>query len=353
MLTSLSIKKFRTFGDVTIPLGPISVFIGPNNSGKTNAIRALQLLALAVRTADWPTVPGLTGPDLLGATVSVEGAFGQTKLRLAITGPTPFEREGTASLVLSGDLGWGPTFSAANPRAKGIDGHDFNSRNAPEFLSQALKQVPQALVFFKQLRLTSLSVPLLREPSSVMKDPELGERGEHFAAVLDWVASKPAIDRAIRAELKKTLGLDGFTTQATAAGQKIAATIEGDTSFPATVVSDGVLLYMGLTTAARLVGPGSMLIIEEPENGVHPKRLRALLEQIRELSKRGTQILLTTHSPVLLDEFSREPECITVFDRDGSGTRVSTISGKNAEALTNGDFGAGELWFTGAIGGVP
>ena len=41
------------------------------------------------------------------------------------------------------------------------------------------------------------------------------------------------------------------------------------------------------------------VIIEEPENGIHPRRLKALLEQIRAIGKRGTQVILTTHSPIL------------------------------------------------------
>ena len=43
-LTSLTIRNFKKFDDVTIPLGDPVVFIGPNNSGKTTALQALQSL---------------------------------------------------------------------------------------------------------------------------------------------------------------------------------------------------------------------------------------------------------------------------------------------------------------------
>lgn len=299
MLSSLTIEHFRTFRErVTIPLKPITVFIGPNNSGKTNAIRALQLMA---KDAPRPREPDERT---------------QIELRGELDG-----RPGTLFLHNGGEVAF---------------------------------EVPPLAQFLKRMRVASLSAPVLREPATVVREPQLGERGENFGAVLDWISGRhPAMFRAINEELRATLGVDGCTTLVTDDGKKIAAIIEGDQSFPADVISDGVLLYLGLTTVAHLVGKQSLLIIEEPENGIHPRRLKALLEQIRRIATAGTQVILTTHSPLILDEFSDEPESVVVFERDEKGTHVKQLAEKEMRDVLSGDFGLGDLWYSGAIGGVP
>ncbi len=358
MLTSITIKNFRTFKDVTVPLKPLTVFIGANNSGKTNAIRAIELIAAAAGKSWWADQ---SGPSQRGApaTIEVAGEFRNTKFKALLKGATPIEPLGTAALEFSGEVNWKPAFAQGNQQGtQAPGGHQFASPNAAAFVMNSLIAIqgalPEAFEFFRGVRIASLSVPKLREPSPVSKDPILGERGENFGAVLDWASGKPSLFRSINAELQRVLKVDGCTTLVTDHGMKIAAINEGDQSFGADVISDGVLLYMGLTTVAHLVGPNSLLIIEEPENGIHPRRLKDLLEQIRSIQKRGTQVILTTHSPILLDEFSDEPESIVVFDRDPSGaTHVSQPAPEQLKAVLNGDFGLGSLWFSGAIGGVP
>ena len=185
--------------------------------------------------------------------------------------------------------------------------------------------------------------------------PHLGERGEGFAAVLDDIAgTKPGTKKAIDAELARVSpGISGFTTQAPSPGLKIAALVENDRVFTANEVSDGLLLYLGLTTAAQL-SSGSLLVIEEPENGIHPGRLRAMIDQVRALVKRGTQVILTTHSPLVVSQFKEEPEAILVFERDPlKGTSVTALDPADDILRDLGEMSLGELWTSGAIGGVP
>lgn len=364
MLTSIKVRGFRTLKDVTIPLKPITVFVGPNNSGKTNTVRAIQILLRmagirAPKIGDsrvWPDESNEDSPFSIEAI----GVFEQTQLRVEMTSPSRMEHFGTAALTYSGDVGWSASFRSGSMRSQGPDGRDFHSQNIPDFFDEALRRgaplspgAGRAAQFFRGHRVASLSVPKLREPAAIAREPELGERGENFGAVLDWATSKPALQRRINQELRRVLGIDGFTTKVTHDGMKIAALSEGDESYGADVVSDGVLLYMGLTTAAQMAQSGSILIVEEPENGIHPRRLQALLEQIRRIAELGTQIVLTTHSPVLLDQFSEEPDCLVVFDRDARGTHVSQPDSDQLKQVLSGEFGLGSLWFSGAIGGVP
>ena len=119
-------------------------------------------------------------------------------------------------------------------------------------------------------------------------------------------------------------------------------------------MSDGLLLFIGLAVAAQLKGQGGILAIEEPERGIHPRRLRDLIDNLLRLTKSGTQVVLTTHSPTLLDEFRDTPESVLIFDRDDTGTHVTRLSDRKdwAEELQKG-LPLGDLWYSGVLGGVP
>ena len=119
-------------------------------------------------------------------------------------------------------------------------------------------------------------------------------------------------------------------------------------------ISDGLLLFIGLATAAQLrVGTPSLVAIEEPERGIHPRRLRDVVDYFRRIAMRGTQVIMTTHSPLLLDQFRDLPESVILFDRDESGSHVKRlIDVKDWEQLVEGSP-LGEVWYSGLLGGIP
>lgn len=116
--------------------------------------------------------------------------------------------------------------------------------------------------------------------------------------------------------------------------------------------SSGTLRMLALMTA--LFGEtGSKLIgIEEPENHVHPAALKAFAEYLLKARHR-VQILVTTHSPLLLD-FLNEPGAVCVVRHsDLEGTRVSRENNPEAvhQALEASGFGLGEFYETKGFGG--
>ncbi len=67
-------------------------------------------------------------------------------------------------------------------------------------------------------------------------------------------------------------------------------------------MSDGTLRYLAIVTAMLTRQPGSLLVIEEVDNGLHPSRAHVLVEMLRALGKsRGIDVIVTTHNPALLD----------------------------------------------------
>ena len=92
-------------------------------------------------------------------------------------------------------------------------------------------------------------------------------------------------------------------------------------------MSDGTLRYLAIVTAMLTRQPGSLLVIEEVDNGLHPSRAHVLVEMLRTLGKqRGIDVIVTTHNPALLDAagVSMVP-FITVAHRDGE-TGVSLLT---------------------------
>jgi predicted ATPase len=116
--------------------------------------------------------------------------------------------------------------------------------------------------------------------------------------------------------------------------------------------SSGTLRMLALMTALFGEGGSNLIGIEEPENHVHPTALAAFAEYLLEASKR-VQVLVTTHSPLLLD-FLNDPEAVCIVRHtDQEGTRVnreSNIQGVR-QALEASGFGLGEFYETKGFGG--
>jgi len=115
-------------------------------------------------------------------------------------------------------------------------------------------------------------------------------------------------------------------------------------------ISDGTLRIMAM--ASVLYGGFSLVVLEEPENCVHPRLLGALMDLARGAP---SQVVMTTHSPYLLDH--ARPEEVYVVEKEGLETKVKKLStAKELEAvkrfLEEGGT-LGEAWYSGLIGGTP
>jgi hypothetical protein len=114
---------------------------------------------------------------------------------------------------------------------------------------------------------------------------------------------------------------------------------------PARQVSDGLLRILAYIAILHLPHPPRVLLIEEPENGIHPIRLKEVLAILRELIKKQarTQVILTTHSPYAVDLF--EPEEVTLCKKEDDGSvSVRRLSESQAVRDQQGVFTLGEIW---------
>jgi len=113
---------------------------------------------------------------------------------------------------------------------------------------------------------------------------------------------------------------------------------------PAESVSDGVILSLAFLALSSFSKPPNTLMVEEPENGVHHSSLKKIVGTLKHLSKdKGVQVIVTTHSPYLLDEV--EPEEVRVFAKDDEGAVHATnmASVKDVDDMRK-HFMTGEIW---------
>jgi predicted ATPase len=114
---------------------------------------------------------------------------------------------------------------------------------------------------------------------------------------------------------------------------------------PARQVSDGLLLVLAYLAVIHLPQPPRVLLIEEPENGIHPKRLQEVLSILRQLvgEQSYTQVILTTHSPYVVDHF--RPEEVTLCKKDEDGAvSVHPLSHSKMVQDQLDVFTLGEIW---------
>jgi predicted ATPase len=118
---------------------------------------------------------------------------------------------------------------------------------------------------------------------------------------------------------------------------------------PATRLSDGTFRYLCLLAVLCHPEPPPLVCIEEPELGLHPDLLPSLADLFIEASNR-MQLIVTTHSDKLVDGLTKEPEAVVVCEKDKGATRLTRLNGERL-AKWLADYGLGQLWRKGEIGG--
>ena len=115
-------------------------------------------------------------------------------------------------------------------------------------------------------------------------------------------------------------------------------------------LSDGTLRYLCLLAILCHPEPPPLICIEEPEVGLHPDILPTIAELMKEASQR-TQLIVTTHSDILVSAFSDMPEAVLVCEKDEDGTHFKRLEADKLKVWLE-EYTLGEAWLRGAIGGT-
>ncbi len=114
-----------------------------------------------------------------------------------------------------------------------------------------------------------------------------------------------------------------------------------------TGLSEGTLRILGLTLLSYLENPPSLLVTEEPEDGIHPRAIEVVLDGLT--SMYDSQVLLSSHSPVVVANVAIEHLLAARLDREGS---VTVVPGKDHPRLVDwkGGLDLGSLFAAGVLG---
>ena len=166
----------------------------------------------------------------------------------------------------------------------------------------------------------------MRIAGPVREVRRLGSRGEDRPAFLRTLrALEPRQSRALEKALGMLVpGVSGIEVEANDRGEVELRLREDGAGIPAGVMSEGTLRMLGLLASTGFGEPPTLVGVEEPENGVHPRRMDLIAEFLKTRATVGrTQFLVTTHSPLLLDRLP--PDTLYAVRRVGRDTRISPL----------------------------
>jgi len=393
MLKSLTVRGFKSLKDVTVEFPRMAVLFGPNAAGKSNLLDAIQALsrigtqrtladALGEQIRGYPTeafsFPSGGLAELLSASsaqfsletdlavqkdayryrVNVEITPGSGALAVADEYLSALAKDGspkgTAAIEqIEGKLRVRRKNESGKPRYEPLH-QNYAILSDPRLgrpLYQAIEEARSELSGWRTYYLDPRVAMRTAQPPSDVRD--IGVLGGEIAPFLYRLRAEhlkyfQAVSRTLRSIVPSvedlTVDLDKRR------GTLDILIRQGGVDYSSRIVSEGTLRVLALCAIAVNPWGGSLLAFEEPENGVHPRRLELIAQLLLSLALEQGQVVVTTHSPLFCDAVLKgarsRPEDIGLFNvrREGQATVVQPfdITGppfKNQEiaaALTTG-----------------
>jgi predicted ATPase len=388
MITRLQVRNFKSLRDIDLSLGPLNILVGPNMSGKSNILDVFTFVhqvcfpeagtngisyALAQR-GGVNEVLWKGGDDKL-ITIAIEAVDGSDpderyrySLEL-IAGPGDFVTTQNESLKLlrngkETDL---ILLQQGFLQLKNVDGKDAGNVGSTGI--SALQYAPpnwdgyKFNQWIKLWRLYHLLPPVMKEPSLMSFGQVLMPNGYNLSAWLMWLqANSPeAFGRLNEVVHDLFPDVTQIRTIPSPDGKVHLAVTEKGLKRPIGVwqTSDGFLALIAILSLIYVPGglSGTLFCVEEPENHLHPRLIETLVGLLRQVrqevvdSKAAlSQIILTTQSPYLVDQFSLGE--IVWIEKKGGETRAYRPANKQhlKTLIENKELGLGDLMFTGALG---
>jgi predicted ATPase len=192
---------------------------------------------------------------------------------------------------------------------------------------------------------------IFREPQKAdMRNDRLEENFSNLGLFLNRLRGIPKAKNAILEGLRDLyeefcdfdIKVEGGTVQ--------VFFTEGDFVIPATRLSDGTLRYLCLLAILCDPDPPPLVCIEEPELGLHPDILPKVADRLVDASQR-TQLIVTTHSDILVDAMSERPEAVIICEKHSGQTTMERLNEQKLSAWLQ-QYRLGELWTRGELGGT-
>lgn len=336
--------------DLEVDLSGVTVLFGPNAAGKSNVIDALQVLS---RIATERTIEEALGPPVRGfpiemfslpqggvaellekdsarfslqADIERPGSDRRNRFRYGIevgvvprTGTLTNAGEYLTRLTRAGEPTGTPRIEREGELFRIRANRQGHPRHREAPLNYALVSDPTLTSpYFRDIDTTRAELSSWRsyyfDPSAAMRSAappsevsDIGPRGEHLAAFLyrlkqEWPERFDATTRAVRQVIPSIRQID-VELDSRRGTLELVVYQEG-VRFSSRIVSEGTLRILALACIALSPIPAGLIAVEEPENGVHPRRIELVARFLMETARR-TQVVVTTHSPTFLAEMLR------------------------------------------------
>jgi predicted ATPase len=346
-LRKVKIEGFKSIESAELKLGDLNVVIGANGAGKSNLIGVFRLLErvlthnLQLYVASEPDRFLFHGRKTTPA-LSLEFDF-------EINANYAFEFQAVRdSLVFEHERVWN-NGSLAEEKASGAK--ESLLVEDPQFSS--LFMALQNFVLF-HLQDTADSSPA-RKIADIDDNHFFHPNAANLPAYLYWLQEKhPVQFRHIEEHIRLVAPFfDRFVLAPSKLNEK-KIKLEwrqkgSEAYFDAYSLSDGSLRFVCLATLLLQPNPPALILLDEPELGLHPLAIRLLAEMLDAASEQ-TQILVATQSVTLLDNFAVEQ--VIVADHDGRGSQFRRLCSDDY-AMWLENFSVGELWEKNVFGGRP
>lgn len=365
IIDSISVEGFKSIAsNQAVKLRPINVVIGPNGAGKSNLIGVFSFLhALREgRLQDYVRRSGGAEQILhFGSKVTSEIVIhvsfldGQNQYRITLK-PTADDSLYVAQetvMFWDKDRYPHPWDDALQP----VDG----GREAGISDSKLVKTPSWVRARLGSWRIfhvhdTSATSPL-RKTAQLHDNEFLRPDGSNLAAFLYLLQQKheETYDLIRRTVQQVTPFFDDFVLRPDPLNDESIRLAwkhrDSDQYFGSASLSDGTLRFVALATLLLqpVVYRPSVVLVDEPELGLHPYAITLLASLIRQASAQ-TQVIVSTQSPLLLDHF--DPEDVLIADRVDDGTVLTRLDVPNLESWLE-DYSLGQLWEKNQLGGRP
>ena len=358
MITGLRLVDFKNFADETLRVGPFTVIVGANASGKSNVRDAFRFLHGVGRgytlaeilggrwgpggQAEWRPIRGAPNEVVRGTAAGAGGRFAlEVRLRHGRYRIEVSSGAGDAGgfRVVREELstgGWEPVYTShpddllvqddethlrlrmAKTGSQRKLGHSVAVRsNQPaltqirehRWLAKSHKDDAQRVVdVLASMRFLDLSPDRMRQPS-FPGQTVLGDGGENLPTVLREICADPDRRRRLIGWVRTLTPMDvedfRFPVAPVTGLVQLVVLEKGGRTCSAYSVSDGTLRFLAMLAALLADDPARFYFFEEIDNGIHPARQWLLLELIEKQTAAGaTQVVTTTHAPGLLTSVS-------------------------------------------------
>jgi predicted ATPase len=393
MIKTLQLTNFRSHAQSTLHLEPMTVMVGPAGSGKSNVFKAMVVLqnsvhrtlvemfppglgefhwvrsrwagetdpiGFGVQIGQLPEYPDCTAEYVLRIADSPAGLYVLEETLARRDGLQPaewvFQRHHyRAQMGEFGVVEWDmPTILH-----RVWHGDDVN-QEAPNV--RFAKAVAKAISRFGYYH---LEVSELKALGTGQFSNRIGYNGQNLADFVAWAKSEPegaAVYEAILAEIRQLLpSLESIIiTQTRTDQQGLAFKFKEQRGYIAAPdMSDGTMYTLGMLGILDAPQKPEALCIEEPETGLHPRRLRWLFEKFVALAyppagQAPTQVVLTTHSPSFVDLFRDVLPSVQVVEQQEGRTKITPLPEilQRLHISDEKQEGVGYQWATGLFEGL-